>query len=178
MTASLCALHVTSEPAAEKCTCRKVHDAALKVEELFEVWPLVPTMPGNMSRTGCYHIMIPLFSNNNYFLIFFFSFSSVVCLFVSFMGIFLLLPSSCHPVFIPLPTPLLSCVSFCSLSLHLSPGSASGLSQQPCHRPMWGEQRGGDWSLPQHQEGSVSWDLQLARVRAPSGRWGDLLQLK
>lgn len=146
-------------------------------------------MPGNMSHTGCYHIMckdtkilILLFSNNYYFLIFLLSSSH--CLLFLLCRMPFLSPSWMFFFYFRLPVilffsfthPLLSCLSSCSL--HLSPGSASGLSQQPFHHPMWGEQRGGDWSLPQHQEGSLSWDLQLARVRAPSGRWGDLLHLK
>lgn len=75
-------------------------------------------------------------------------------------------------------SPLSSCsVSFSlSLSLSLSSGSAGGFKEQPVHCPVWGEQRGGDGSLSQHQKGSLPWNLQSAGVGAPSGGWEQVLQ--
>lgn len=55
--------------------------------------------------------------------------------------------------------------------LSLSPGSAGSFKKQPVHCPLWGEQRGRDRSLPQHQKGSFSRNLQPAGVGAPTGGW-------
>lgn len=107
--------------------------------------------------------------------VFLFSHICPFCLLHGNFSLTSVFPSSCLLFRLSLsPSPPL--LSRLPLLLRLSKGSASGLSEQPLYRAMRGEQRGGDGSLPQHQEGGLSWDLQLAGVRAPSGGWGDLLQ--
>lgn len=161
MMASLSALHVT--PAAK---CREAHNALLTVELFLSI------ALGTCSPVETLHFKYVTSSSPS-------SSSFILPLLplflLSFLSpswhFFLSLPSSRHPVCFSVSPPL----SFLPL-LRLSPGSAGGVSEQPRHRPVWGEQGGGDRSLPQHQEGSLSWDLQPAGVRAPSGGWGDLLQ--
>lgn len=128
MTASLCALHVTSEPAAKKCTCRKVHNAALKVEELFEVWLLDLNAWKHESHWMISHnVQIYKDADLNIFslIITLSSFPPLsYALFVSFMDVFLLLPvflSSCFVLFSsfthpPLFLPLLLLCPFISRS--------------------------------------------------------------
>lgn len=142
--ASLSALHVTAEPAAH---------AEKHIMQYWKMnlvlWPLFSVALRTRSPTGwteCVDILkcvsLSLLLSLMPFLSpswrFFFDFRLPVilsCLFFFFFAFLLLL--------------LL-------LLRRLSPGSAGGLSEQPRHRPVWGEQRGGERSLPQHQEGSLS----------------------
>lgn len=124
------------------CCEESAHDATSKVGELFEVRPLVSKAAGYCSS----HRFIkphPL---------------SLMWLFLSVL--------LCSHFFPPLFFPSLHPPS--PSSLLLSPGPAGGFSWKPRQRPVWGEQRGGQRSLSQHQEGSFPRDFQPARVRAPS----------
>lgn len=94
------------------------------------------------------------------------SFLSSLCLLVPFL-------LSVHPVVLPYlffppicPAPYL--VGPAPLSS--LPGSAGGVPRQPRHHSQWGEQRGGDGTRSQHQEGSLPRGFQPGGVRAPSSR--------